>query len=328
MRSVGITIVRNEADIIEMFVRYHVKVFDKLYVINHNSKDDTGLILDKLVAEGLPLVVLTEEIAWHCQAEAMTALARNVWRRDRPDWIVPLDGDEFLVGCDFDALRTELPCPEHVLFPVWHNYTPTEHDDAQETNVLRRIKYKNSKINTNQHKVIIPGYMMGVDGTYLPEGNHELYYKDGSPVSYSLARSAYIAHFPVRSVEQVQRKAFVGWPSKLANPLNNGKSPDWSHWKLFYDKFKNKETLTLKEMQSLAMGYTTDQNPGEMETVEQAVEIDPGMDNKYPPAPYPPLRALADTAELLAFNFMLSHHTGEKCCPNGGHKTPCPAPCT
>lgn len=320
MRSVGISIVRNEADIIEMFVRYHVAIFDKLYVIDHNSKDDTRSILDKLTAEGLPLVVLTEEIAWHCQAEAMTALARNVWKWDRPDWIVPLDADEFLVNCNFD----DMPHGEHVFFPVWHNYTPTEYDDPNESNVLRRIKYKNSKINTNQHKVIIPAYLMGIEGTYLPEGNHELYYKDGTPVSYSLAKDAYIAHFPVRSVEQVQRKAFVGWPSKLANPLNNGKSPDWSHWKFFYDKFKNKETLTLAEIQSLAMGYTTDQNPGEMEAVEQPVEIEPGMDNKYPPTPYPPLRALADTAELLAFNFMLSHHTGEKCCPNGDPSTLCP----
>lgn len=311
MDSVAISIVRNESDVIEAFVRYHSEIFDKVVIINHNSQDDTPIILQQLQDEGLPLEVREENLYYHGQAECMTTLAHEVWQKYHPKWIVPLDGDEFFVmKGDFGQLWKEMPKLEHVLFPLWHNYVPTQYDPVQEQNILRKMKYKNRYINRNQHKVIIPGHLMQIDSTYLPEGNHELYYKNGEPVSYSITEMVHIAHFPVRSSEQIKRKAFVGWPSKLANPLNNGHAPTWSHWKLFYDKFRDGGDLTFEEMQALAAGYTTDQTPGGVEIVEQPVETPPGMTIKYPPRPYSSLRALADTCEMLAFNFMLTHHKG------------------
>src|SRR5262249_2248054 len=146
------SIVRNEADIIEVFVRYHLKLFNRLIVVNHNSKDDTWHILQRLAAEGLPLEVRNEELVWHCQSEVMTALARDVWHTYRPDWIIPLDADEFLVNCDFSRLKEEMPVEEHVLFPQWHNYVPTEFDDPNEPNILKRMKYKKKVQGFNQHK--------------------------------------------------------------------------------------------------------------------------------------------------------------------------------
>lgn len=309
--KIAISIVRNESDVIEAFVRYHANLFDKIIVIDHNSRDDTGSVLEQLKAEGLPLEIRKETIPYHGQAQCMTALAHEVWESYRPQWIVPLDADEFFVmNCKFDQLWKEMPMKQHVLFPLWHNYVPTANDPENETNIIRKIKYKNRYINSNQHKVIIPGYLLSIPGTYLPEGNHELYYKNGSPVSYSITRSIHIAHFPVRSLDQVKRKALVGWPSKLANPANNGKSPSWSHWKLFFDKFKNGEEVTFEEMQMLAAGYTTDQNPGGMDIVEQPVEVPPGMCIKYPTKPYNPLTALADACEILAEQFMLTSRKG------------------
>ena len=41
MRLAGITIVRNECDIVEAFVRHNGAVLDQLYVLDNNSSDGT-----------------------------------------------------------------------------------------------------------------------------------------------------------------------------------------------------------------------------------------------------------------------------------------------
>ena len=45
MRLAGITIVRNECDIVEAFVRHNGAVLDQLYVLDNNSSDGTLEIL-------------------------------------------------------------------------------------------------------------------------------------------------------------------------------------------------------------------------------------------------------------------------------------------
>ncbi len=309
MKNIGISIIKNEADIVEIFVRYHAAIFDHIFIIDHNSQDDTNAILESLRAEGLPLDIYHETVGYHNQSECMTRLMHLVKKKYDPDWIVPLDADEFLIGADFDKLQEEVSKDHRVLFPVWHNYTPTINDPRDELNVLKRLKYKNKKINYNQHKVLIPKNVIS-EGMYLPEGNHELYHGDGTPVSYTITTTAHIAHFPVRSVEQIQKKAFCGWPSKLANPSNKGVSPDYSQWKIFFNKLKNGSTPNIEDLQAFAVGYTTNQIPDVIDIVKQPIEITSGMELRYPPKPYLPITALADTAEMLAYNFMLSHHKG------------------
>ena len=55
MRLAGITIVRNECDIVEAFVRHNGAVLDQLYVIDNNSSDGTLEILERLAASHHPI---------------------------------------------------------------------------------------------------------------------------------------------------------------------------------------------------------------------------------------------------------------------------------
>ncbi len=239
----------------------------------------------------------------HAHSKHLTQLAREVYRKYNPEWIVPLDADEFLV---MKATLDDLPRGIHVSFPVWRNYTPTI-NDVDDLNVLKRIKHRTTKIDTNQHKVIIPSEVIGLD-TYLSEGGHEAHFRDGRPVPYSLTDVAHIAHFPVRSSDQFQRKALVGWPAKLASPYNKGKAPVWFHWKLFFDKAKRGGTISVEELQKFAVGYTIDQKLESLEIIEDPIVFTSEVCVKYPPKPYPPLTALADSIEMLAY-LMLGRHT-------------------
>ena len=62
MRLVGVSMVRNEADIIEAFVRHNAAVLDALVVVDHGSVDGTREILFALRDEGLPLAIEQDHV--------------------------------------------------------------------------------------------------------------------------------------------------------------------------------------------------------------------------------------------------------------------------
>ena len=57
MKLFGAAMLRNEADVVESFVRHNLSLLDGLLVVDHGWSDGTSEILDALIAEGLPLEV-------------------------------------------------------------------------------------------------------------------------------------------------------------------------------------------------------------------------------------------------------------------------------
>ena len=54
MKIWGVSMVRNEEDIVEAFVRHNLTILDGMLVVDHNSTDRTPAILTALCAERLP----------------------------------------------------------------------------------------------------------------------------------------------------------------------------------------------------------------------------------------------------------------------------------
>ena len=54
-KLVGLSMVRNESDVIETFIRHNLTLLDELHIIDHNSSDNTREILTLLKQEGLPI---------------------------------------------------------------------------------------------------------------------------------------------------------------------------------------------------------------------------------------------------------------------------------
>src|SRR4029079_14091757 len=96
MTFIAISRVKNEFDIIEAFVRYHARYFDKLIILDDGSTDGTIDILKSLRAAGLPLVLLQEPAVGYAQSDYMTKLLRMAVSQFGADWVAPLDADEFL----------------------------------------------------------------------------------------------------------------------------------------------------------------------------------------------------------------------------------------
>jgi hypothetical protein len=54
-RIISISMIKNEVDIIELFIRYNLKFLDAMIVLENGSYDKTKDILIKLEKEGLPI---------------------------------------------------------------------------------------------------------------------------------------------------------------------------------------------------------------------------------------------------------------------------------
>lgn len=94
MRLYGISMVRNEADIIRVNVLYHLSVgFDRLLIFDDGSEDGTERVLKDLSSD--------TRVRWtrgtnndFRQGEVFTGLAREAYRAGA-DWVMPVDADEF-----------------------------------------------------------------------------------------------------------------------------------------------------------------------------------------------------------------------------------------
>jgi Glycosyl transferase family 2 len=90
----GICMVRDEADIIETTVRYHLdQGLGIIYIVDNGSTDGTLEIVERLSRYD-PRMYWTEDRGKFHQSEALTSMARDA-SRDGAEWIVPFDADEF-----------------------------------------------------------------------------------------------------------------------------------------------------------------------------------------------------------------------------------------
>src|ERR1017187_3171026 len=96
MNILSLTMVKNEQDIIEPFIRHHARLVDNLIVMDNGSVDDTLQIMRACAAE-LPNVVVTQSNDTHyLQSERMTAMLQEWQAQFCADFVLPLDVDEFI----------------------------------------------------------------------------------------------------------------------------------------------------------------------------------------------------------------------------------------
>jgi tetratricopeptide (TPR) repeat protein len=193
--------VRNEADIIELWARYNLKVLDCLYVINHLSQDNTVEILENLQAEGLPIHIFHVTEPEYAQAEYMRNLVRPLAAQKVADFFIPIDADE-LICTDKQGLHTALRAipSGHVGCMRWRTYLPAGGDEPTFFRRMRSYRAAESPMG----KVIAPAHLMATHAWVM--GNHALG-PDGSDSfcpEYILPFP--LAHFPIRSEEQLRKK--------------------------------------------------------------------------------------------------------------------------
>jgi len=252
MRLVAVTCVRNEIDIIEAFARHTLALVDHLVVLDNGSQDGTGDVLRALAKEGLPLKIVEDPSLGQYQWQRMTYLMRE-WAVGRygADWVVALDGDEFLVTREEPLIPEEAATDRPISLP-WRTYVPDVCDDAAELNPVLRIRRRRMADNWEPVKVMVPKTLAALPNAHLAQGSHELFV-DGQHCEPRSHGRGYLAHFPLRSPGQYAEKIVI---SSLQHQAMAIRGYGWAyHYKDHFELLKRNEHALDQNLSEAAQRY-------------------------------------------------------------------------
>lgn len=256
MRIATITWARNEEDILEYFLRHTATFADEIHIVLHRSTDNSEEIVRILMAEGLPIHLSRDEGLAHRQAAAMTELL-NTFRSKTPDWIIPLDADEFLL-CEEHMRDTIDHLHKHQASAIpWRTYVPTPLDDHAESNPVLRITHRRATEEPQYRKVIIPGSLLAHKDLRILPGSHCIAF--GETLQHAdCNETLHIAHFPVRNEAQIRKKIINGWESVLSNP---DRIPgEEFHWEKLYLRCMDPRPVEPAELSEIALRYAANEH--------------------------------------------------------------------
>lgn len=277
MRTVLISMVKNEADIIESFVRYHWQFVDYILIAENGSTDGTKEILNALRTEGAPLEILDKRSVAYHQEQLMTELLYLAVEQHQADMVLPLDADEFLIAADQGSVKEylEYVIGIDVLLTVrWRTYVPHTLEVENDRFLLERFRFCRDEAYDVGGKIILTRPFIEKHHPKMAMGNHNVV--TSAEYESFAYRSLKIAHFPIRSIGQACSKCFVGWFSSEAK----GKKEKYEsgHWNAIFDILKSNQVLTLSELQNLCAFYGTWQGeknrPLLGNLIEQPVPVD------------------------------------------------------
>jgi hypothetical protein len=223
MRVVVVSMVKNEADVIEAFCRHVAAFADHHLVFDHASTDGTKFILRRLSDEGLSLSLFRDDRPEKRQDVRTTALMARAVRDFGADWVVPLDADEFpqpgSAGHFRDALKAADPRRP---FWVWmRDYAPHDADEGNEANPVLRMRHHVGEARRSAGKVIVPQACAGLPHARLTHGNHGIEV-EGKAVEAVIRDDLWLAHYPARTGAQVAVKVLTGEWQRLAHAAPDG----------------------------------------------------------------------------------------------------------
>ena len=216
--TVGITMVRNEADIIEGTMRHMADEVDYLLVLDNGSTDGTRDILRGL---DLPMTVLDDPDPAYYQSIKMSNLAAEAGRTGA-DWIVPFDADELWyhpAGRLRDVLAaypdTITSCRAN-LYNHYRTALDADHHDPFRSMVWRALA---------------PGALPKIafryqDGAVIGQGNHNVHLPAPGAGDVGIE----IRHFMIRSVAQFVLKVRQGAAAYAATNLPEDQGAHWRAW--------------------------------------------------------------------------------------------------
>ena len=182
MKIVSFTMVNNESEIIESFIRYNYNFLDEMYIIDNGCTDNTIKILHNLINDGYRIVIYDESLEAYDQFRLDNKYLNKIIKESDPDLIIPLDADEFIISDHKDPRKEmEKLSLDKIYYVNWQWYVMTEKDDVKETFIPRRLKYClkrtvwNYSDGTPVTKVILPARYFKEKKLTMSMGHHTVY---------------------------------------------------------------------------------------------------------------------------------------------------------
>lgn len=227
MTVVMCALAKDEADVVEGWVRHHADEVDRIIVADNLSTDGTREILDRLVAEGLPLTVVDDPVVAYEQSQKVSALAELAGTEWDADWVIPADLDELWVART-DRIRVALrDLPWNVVKVPIFNHLCTALDRPG-SDPFATMVWRQREAQRPLGKVAFRWQLDAV----VHQGNHGVDLPDPGPLGMLTEPLLELRHFPVRSPAHMVTKARNGKAAYDAARAANPDMPaDWGqHW--------------------------------------------------------------------------------------------------
>lgn len=212
---IAISMVRNEEDAIESFVRHTLQLVDEIYITDHRSMDGTREILEALRSEGLPIRIFSYQREGHAQAKVMTDMMRRAFAAGA-DLVFPLDADEFLCAPSVAELVEALQALSSEGVYAMPYYDSRLEAGGEDGVFFFGGTFWRAHEAEPLPKLIIGRQAFEATGLTLAQGNHHALLGGGRALEPLPVQGLFLAHFPWRSEAQAQRKILVGWLSNVA----------------------------------------------------------------------------------------------------------------
>ena len=249
----ALTMVKDEADIIELFIKINSKFIDHFFIVDHASTDNTLKILMLMKNSGYPLTILNYNEPTYDQILVTNYLLKLAIEANDYAFFIPLDADEFIYNPSqskfIDILRSEIEFGNCGLFK-WVNYAPTSDNYFSTINPLFQLFRKRSTEPNQFYKVIIPDELAKIGSTTM--GNHQ-FLINGKNTTYSFV-SPFLQHCPVRSSQQIIAKSIIG---SHRFSLKKDRLPNEGfHWDNITNKIRNNNyILDDHSLKDIALHY-------------------------------------------------------------------------
>lgn len=277
LSALAISMVKNEADVIEACIRHNLHHVDLFVVIDNGSTDGTREILEALRDEGLPLLIFDDPVFGYFQSEKTTEVYRRVVPVFQPDLVYLLDADEFIRAPDREALESvlrQVPPGGQALLP-WMTHIPDPNASAQQMleDPLGRAPWRRRCEEPLYHKAIIRRRAQDDEVLVIEQGNHAVRLRDGRAVPTMSIQGAHVAHLPVRTVDQVNAKAVNGWQAYMVRNRTCHFPGQGSQWQLLYERITRGRGVQREDVTSVALDYA--QNPRAARNLAEDAVLDP-----------------------------------------------------
>lgn len=258
MRLYGVSMVRNEADIIEASIRHNLGILDGMVVVEHGSVDRTPEILAGLQRKGLRLDVVPDDRVEFFQGKRLTAVARQVMAEEHVDFVFPIDADEFIKVASREALERELsalPDGSHAAMH-WFTYVPESFPGGDRVFGRSHLRWRLEIERHGNYKCVIGRSFVEHPEQCLGSGNHFVDDPNASePPPHIVLRpeAVALAHCPVRSSEQLRTKVLLGYRAHVATrPLGHKQA---FHWMELYEELSAGTHLSDARLREIACNY-------------------------------------------------------------------------